>query len=796
MTRERDKNDDDNIEEFFAALDAPRPMPASLRGSIEDLLTGADPVAALARTGTDGPRALPASSDRWLVGGALGSDGRGRFGRAGLRLISGTTSPRLLQAVAVVLAVVLVAGSVALAAELSGRRNGASPVDVVLPPRSGPTTADLVAMRDCDQLLGHFRTQALALVDKGEAGAWTANNRFGGRTAVALGAQAGSASAARGSSSDGAASGGASSPALAPPAPQSFGVASGTNVQEVGVDEPDIVKVEPGRVFTVSVDQRGPVIRSLKPTGGGATLLGTFDLPTEASDAQLLLSGDRLLALATVWSPENRGQWTKVWAIDVSDPARLRLASTVAVEGSYTSARLVDGLVRIVIASGPLGPPVVYPSPVGFRTDGTAEDQAKAQQASAEAEAKAKQANAEAVKRSTLDDWVANYELTTYRNGRAATRTGRACACEDTLRPVEFSGFGSVTVLTIDPKDPKPDNVASVTGAAGTTYASSTDLFVASVDYAPVPSPVASSLSVNRFAPWFGPHETNIHQFSITEPEARYVASGKVPGTLLSQFSMSQHEGHLRVASTLSDSQREQGIDNVVSVLRRDGGQLDVVGQVAGLGAPGERIQGVRMMGDTGYVVTFRQVDPLYVVDLAEPTKPRVLGELKIPGVSTYLHPMGAGHLIGIGAEATPEGRRTGLGMSVFDVRDRTAPKRSAHLVVGPGGSAAERDHHAFLYWARTSTVVVPYQEFGASADRRLDFSAVVIKATPTQLTEVGRVSHLGRDEASTRSGHEGLSIIQRSAVIGDQLWTFSAAGVLINDLSSLRERAWVGFSR
>ena len=291
------------------------------------------------------------------------------------------------------------------------------------------------------------------------------------------------------------------------------------------------------------------------------------------------------------------------------------------------------------------------------------------------------------------------------------------------------------------------------------------------------------------------PHETSIHQFSIEAPEARYVASGKVPGTLLNQFSMSQHEGHLRVATTLYDSKRENGIDNVVSVLRRDGERLAVTGWVAGLGAPGERIQGVRMMGDTGYVVTFRQIDPLYVLDLADPSRPRVLGELKIPGVSTYLHPMGGGHLIGIGAEASEDGRRTGVGMSVFDVRNRAAPTRSAHLVLGHGFSEAERNHHAFLYWPRTSTAVVPYISYDDSErDGRPQMSAVVVRTTPTALTEVGRVSHLGRDAASTQSGHGGLSMIQRSAVIGDDLWTFSSVGVLINDLQSLDERAWVGY--
>lgn len=786
----------DDLTERLAGVDGPRQMPGALRESLEALLSGADPVAALATTDTDGPRPIPPRIEDRLSAALTDHAGRrgqaARRGRIGLGTTAGA-SPWVLRAVAVFVAMVLVAGTVSAATELS-RQRSSDEIEMVLPSPSkppsttepSPTTAvpastttttrpvapprDLVALGSCDDLLSHFRSNALALVEQDAGGAWS-TGAYGSPSARTTAGAAGVDLQAGG---DPVASTSAS------PAPQSVVAdASGTNVQEPGVDEPDTVKVEPGRVFTIANDTRGPVVRALKPTGRGASLLGTFDLPPEAAGARLLLAGDRLLALATVWSAERRGPWTTVWAIDVSEPARLRLASTVAIEGTYTTARLVDGLIRVVVAGGPVGPPVVYP-----------------RDESPEAAAHAKQKNVDAVRGSTLDDWVPNYELTTFREGKATTETGRACACEDTLRPVEFSGFGSATVLTIDPKDPAPDNVASVTGAAGITYASPTDLYVASGWYHPAVPGTAASRSAPDLAPSISKprHETKIHQFSIAEPVARYVASGAVPGSLLNQFSMSQHKDHLRVASTLSDSQRERGIDNVVSVLRRVDGELKVVGHVAGLGHPGERIEGVRMMGTTGYVVTFRQTDPLYVIDLSDPARPTVLGELEIPGVSTYLHPMGSGALIGIGAEATDEGRRTGVGMSVFDVRDLSKPKRAAHLVLGPGMSAAERNHHAFLYWARTSTVVVPYLHYGGAGESGPVSSAVVVRATPTQLAEVGRVSHAGRAADDSRSAYGGLSTIERSAVIGEELWTFSASGVLINDLASLQERAWVGY--
>src|SRR5262249_27258747 len=128
---------------------------------------------------------------------------------------------------------------------------------------------------------------------------------------------------------------------------------------------------------------------------------------------------------------------------------------------------------------------------------------------------------------------------------------------------------------------------------------------------------------------------------------------------------------------------------------------LHEVGHVGGLGK-GERIYGVRFVGPAGYVVTFRQTDPLYVVDLRDPATPRVAGELKINGYSAYLHPAGNGRLIGVGRSADDKGRATGMQVSLFDVADPTRPARIAQYVLPGGYTEAEYDPHAFLYWQPT----------------------------------------------------------------------------------------------
>jgi uncharacterized secreted protein with C-terminal beta-propeller domain len=179
----------------------------------------------------------------------------------------------------------------------------------------------------------------------------------------------------------------------------------------------------------------------------------------------------------------------------------------------------------------------------------------------------------------------------------------------------------------------------------------------------------------------------------------------------------------------------------------------------------------VRFAGDVGYVVTFRQIDPLYTLDLANAERPRVLGELKLAGYSAYLHPIGDDLLLGVGQDASDQGRPLGTQLSLFDVSDLRKPARLAAGSVGPGWSEAESDHHAFLYWPRTGLVVIPFDQ-GAAAFR------------------VGRagVAQLGRIR------QPGAGTIRRSLVVGDSVVTVSDAGVAANSLSTLAEQGWAAF--
>jgi uncharacterized secreted protein with C-terminal beta-propeller domain len=222
---------------------------------------------------------------------------------------------------------------------------------------------------------------------------------------------------------------------------------------------------------------------------------------------------------------------------------------------------------------------------------------------------------------------------------------------------------------------------------------------------------------------------------------------------------------------------------STVTVLDQQANKLVRVGSVSGLGQ-GERIYAVRFIGDTGYVVTFRQTDPLFVIDASDPAKPKVVGELKLRGYSAYLHPVGDNLLIGVGQDATPDGQRLGAQVSLFDVSDPANPKRVASKSLGQYSSTdAEYDHHAFLYWPATNLLVLPFQQY----DEKNSFAGAIgfrVKAA-TGIDEIARISH---------DNSQYPVPIQRSMVIGDRVYTLSSLGLKASDLTTLADAGFVAF--
>ncbi len=539
---------------------------------------------------------------------------------------------------------------------------------------------------------------------------------------------------------------------------------SGTNVQEAGVDEPDLVKTNGVHLFVAARDR----LRVLDVRNGRPRLVATLRLPSGGA-GELLLAGDRLLVLSRapgIPAPGGRTSIRAPWPlpvrsvvteVDLRDPSRPRIVRTLELGGSHLAARLVGRSVRLVVSS-PLGIDLPFEHPA----------------TSAPADAAASTArNVELVRGASARRWLPSYTIRT-ASGRTAA-TGSLVQCRDIRRPPQFSGLGIVTVLTIDlDRGLDPIDSDAVVSDGRVVYASRARLYVATERWDRRVERGSSSPVSTR---------TQIHVFDVTSPSrTTYRASGSVPGTLLSQWSLSERGGILRVASTTrplwwGGPQSES--ETVVTTLAEHGAGLVQLGRVGGLGR-GERVYAVRFTGDVGYVVTFREVDPLYTIDLSSPARPVVRGELKIRGYSAYLHPVAEGRLLGIGQDATDEGRVVGVQASLFDVSDLRQPRRLDAVSLGRSWSLAEHDHHAFLWWPRSRLAVIPV----STADALPFSGALGLRVTGGRLSVAGRVAHPSEPLAAP---------VLRALVVGQRLYTVSELGVQASSLATFRD---LGFAR
>ncbi len=567
---------------------------------------------------------------------------------------------------------------------------------------------------------------------------------------------------------------------------------STTNTQEVGVDEGDIVETD-GKVVYAVIDG---VIRVVDITTGA--LLTTVALPPGSGDGQLLLDGKRLAVVTSQYSAV--GPETIVAVYDVANPAAPAKLTVQHLEGAAVAVRSVNHRARLVLNT-PFGqrlqPRLTPTGPLN--TDADVQ--------------RAIKANRAIVKAAPITDWLPR----TYAENAdgSATAVRPALSCGEIGRPHQSSGLGTTWVATIDLDNgvavPTVRGSAGVVAEAGIVYASTDTLYVATTQWQ------GQVWSGGRPAPRTRPASagTEITAFDMRPADgAAWLATGLVRGYLLNQFSMSEFSGALRVATTRGDAGFGGSTESGVQVLQlssADRRQLTVVGEVWGLGR-GERVYAVRFVADLGYIVTFRQTDPLYVLDLRDVRTPKVAGELKINGYSAYLHPIGDGLIVGIGQDATDGGQRLGTQVSLFDVNDPANPKRIANLLVG-GQSEAEYDHHAFLWWGATRNVVVPNQSYGQCCDptgRAIappSFGAAVAAvgtAAAPAVTLKGRITHdravaLPSPTPAPAGTPQPPQLreyypIRRSLIVSGRLVTVSSKGMLSSDLSTLAEQVWVAF--
>ena len=538
---------------------------------------------------------------------------------------------------------------------------------------------------------------------------------------------------------------------------------TGTNNQEAGVDEADLVKVDGDRIVTM----RNNELVVVTMTAGAPYVTARVNLGDNFSGDRLLLLPDRAYVLGTDNTPmpmssssSRYGGMTSYLGrseiVEVSLSGEPVVAHRTSVDGTIVDGRLANGAVRLVLTTpGGTGLGFVYPSGNDERSIATAEA-----------------TNRTVVENSKLEDWLPTAALD------AGTRSP-LLDCDHLFRPAEMSGFSMLSILTI------ADGLGSLTGSGvladgQITYASTDHLYVATNQYE---APVLPDGAVAKRAPGSTAQHTDVHSFSIAGREpAAYQASGRVDGHVLNQYSMSEAGGDLRIATTL-DGEPTVGIgggvasptpacppdadcaitettettvaptpgDSRVVVLRRSGEALQEIGKVDGLGV-GEQIKSVRYVGDIAYVVTFRRTDPFYVIDLSDPTAPKKLGELKVPGFSSYLHPVGDHLVLGVGSDAGDTGGVTGAKLSLYDTSDPVNPKELANVTPESVDFMTSYDPHAFHWDAERSTAYLPYNSYcsDTASCARPTSGVMVVRITDGKIEIVGTIDHRDRTPSPT----------------------------------------------
>jgi hypothetical protein len=502
-----------------------------------------------------------------------------------------------------------------------------------------------------------------------------------------------------------------------------------TNTQVAGVDEGDFFKNDGTRILVL---QGSSLLTAKSWPPKDLALAGKLQI--EGWPQQMLLDGDTAVVFSTVWSqPVNSANdiacpyyagmgmgafgvgmpycggdsTTKVTIVDLTTLSAPKAKAELYFPGWSNEVRKSGSSVRMVLSDS-----IRWPAGVRWWPDWSVDYQNNPALFSA-AISKLEDDNEALIRATPAQAWLPSGKRKL--EGGATIELGYACSDFYISNASEAPGL--LTVATIDLADlTQPPTRTSVLGDSGVVYATAERLYVASAHW---------------WGWWFAGQQdwTYLHAFDLTDPKkASYLASGGVVGHVLNQFSLDESGGFLRIATTTIT--RENGAEantwslkagNRVSVLQQDGGKLTVVGDTGTLVAD-ETIRAVRMVKDRGYVVTFRGIDPLITVDLSNPGAPKKIGELTLPGFSTYLEPVDDTHLLAIGVDlpepdpvtgATDWSRRA-VQLSLFDVSDLAHPKRTASLPIGSTWAWTEAmyDHHAFNWYPQRGLLALPFADW------------------------------------------------------------------------------------
>lgn len=500
---------------------------------------------------------------------------------------------------------------------------------------------------------------------------------------------------------------------------------STTNVQVVGVDEADWLKND-GKWMYVLANQKLHIIDAWPPEQAhtvSQTLIQGRPIAMFVHDSRAVvfssigskLDRDRARSSCTYgYDCEFTGDGgdTLITVFNLSNKSKPEKVREIWINGSYLTSRRVERIVYPVIHFREPQTPTFgwswsYPDIVVQAMDraGCGEPIPLDPEVVKEAFEELYEQKKEEILSSDFTKWLPSVRDIVYKDGIRKEQANPLTNCDQSYVDQMHDGMALLSVISFDMTKEETLTATSVLARPGAVFATRQSLYLAIRHRRMVGQPWYEEMPGEQEA-------TTVHKFRLFEsvPGSAYEGSGIVKGRVLNQFSMGEYEGRLQIATTTG--WLPGPTENTVAVLEPRDGRLEVVGLLDGL-ARNEDIRAVRFNGPLAFIVTFKKTDPLFVIDMSNPTAPVVKGELKIPGFSTYIHFMDPTHLLTIGFDAQDEGDFAwfqGVMLQVFDVTDITKPELLHKEVIGTRGSASEAatDHLAFNYFAPKNWLAVP----------------------------------------------------------------------------------------
>lgn len=530
---------------------------------------------------------------------------------------------------------------------------------------------------------------------------------------------------------------------------------SKTNNQVEGVDEADIVKTDGEYIYYVT-EEKVVIVNATEPTNMKITSEIKYE-KEQTQPKEIFVNGNKLIIVEQKYNYNNEmnensvmydmlyplEKNTNVKVYNIENKNKPVMEREIQIEGGYLSSRMVGENVYV------LSNKYIYSELL---------------------EKDREELNENDYKPKFLD-----------------TASSKETKCIEYSDISYFPESGDNTFLNIagfNINNNEPANIETYLGAGTKVYASQNNLYVAKVKY---------EYKDEKLYGYYDNYNINtyIYKFKLENSKVEYVSTGSVPGEVLNQFSMDEKDGKFRIATTNSTSLKEETRTNNLYILNEN---LKMIGSLENL-AKGEKIYSVRFLDNKAYMVTFVQTDPLFVIDLAEPTNPILLGELKIPGYSTYLHLYDENHIIGFGenTETKEDGRvvTTGMKMALFDVTNPTSPKEMYSIDIGDKGTYSEllHNHKALLFSKEKNIIAFPISiSEGEGYHSNINFQGAIVYGLDLEngFTLKGKVAHL--QITDEYKDYDYTKEVERIIYINNNLYTLSKSLIKATSIDNMEE--------